>query len=353
MLYALGSNGAGQLGLGHDEDVSEPTPIAATDGAATWQVSQLAAGGNHTVLLCNDGKVRATGCNEDGRCCGYEARSLNRFVEVVLPLDTHGQFIRVKQVAACWSSTTILCEGGALYSCGTGNSGELGLGPGVVNAPDLRCLPDFAPHGEKVVALASSMAHIVAIMSNGEVYGWGRGRQGQIGEPAEDVWWPRRVEHIGFRAMAVACGKDFTMIAGGLARPTFAVLGCKKNDRFGIRTGSKLSINDCKSIVASWGSIFILDNAGSITAWGRDDHGQLPHAGISDVEAVAAGSEHGLALTRAGKVLAWGWGEHGNCGLPIDDSGDVKSSSNELNIRRLVSRVFAGCATSFLETLDR
>ena len=348
MLYALGSNGSGQLGVGHTDDLSEPQTVSRADTNSLWDAKQLAAGGNHTVILCDDGKVRATGNNEDGRCGLKDLTQTTRFTEVELTKSKAGKPADVKQVSASWSSTVLLCIDGNLHTCGTGNSGELGLGPDVIRAPTLQRIPDFPPLGTEVIFIASGMSHAVAILSNFEIYGWGNGRKGQIGEPGQVVWSPRKIGGIDFGATQAVCGKDFTLIAGEPSTGQIMVLGPNSKDRFGIQANVPASLMDWKTITASWGSICALAS-GETVAWGRDDHGQLPPPGILEIESIAAGSEHCLALTKTGKVLTWGWGEHGNCGTPTDEKGDVRGRWNEIGVPGRVSRIWAGCATSFIQ----
>src|ERR1700761_8580120 len=120
MLYAFGSNGAGQLGVGHTHDLATPEPISASNSRPKdWNILQLAAGGNHTVILCDDGKVRATGNNEDGRCGIKGIQHLNRFTEVDLPINESGQHVTVKQVVATWSTTLILSNAACVFVFGT------------------------------------------------------------------------------------------------------------------------------------------------------------------------------------------------------------------------------------------
>ena len=353
MLHAFGSNGSGQLGVGHTEDLSKPEFVLGTDNYSHENIKQLAAGGNHTVILYDDGSVFATGNNEDGRCGIDDLKQISRVTELTLPLiEVDGKPVQAKQVVASWSSTLVLSSDGGVYVCGTGNSGELGLGPDVTTSSSLRRIPALPPPGTEVVSLASGMAHTVAILSNGNVYGWGKGRKGQLGEPAHDVWSPRRIATIDFKAKQAACGKDFTLVVGEPATGTVIMLGPNGNDRFGIKSNSPVTLEGWRSISASWGSIYAVKSSGDVVAWGRNDHGQLPPTGLPEVKDIAAGSEHCLALTRAGKVLAWGWGEHGNCDLPTDDKGDVKGEWNEIDVPGRPSKIFAGCATSFIETED-
>jgi protein ATS1 len=192
------------------------------------------------------------------------------------------------------------------------------------------------------------MAHVVAVLSNGEVWGWGKGRKGQLGGPSGNVWTPRKIVEIGFFATDAICGKDFTCVFGSPSTGEVSLLGLSSNDRFGVRANAMAAVPGWNQVAASWGSIFVLLKTGEVIAWGRDDHGQLPPAGLPLLNAIAAGSEHCLGLTKAGKVLAWGWGEHGNCGEPTGPNGDVKGRWNEIRLSRPVVSIFAGCATSFV-----
>jgi protein ATS1 len=350
MLYAFGSNGSAQLGVGHTEDLSSPQAISVGNIEQNIKVKQFAAGGNHTVLLCEDGRVLVTGNNEDGRCGIEGAKSLKCFESLDTPRDSHGRELSVEHVSANWSVTTLVCSDGSVWTCGTGNSGELGLGAGVMNGSKLQRIPSFPPCGTHVVGLSAGMAHTIAVLSDGEIYGWGKGRKGQIGEPAMDVWAPRKIEGLNFAATTAVCGKDFSFVCGEPSSITMTLLGAKGADRFGIRGGIPAKLPQWQNIVASWGSIFVLSEMGDVVSWGRNDHGQLPMAGIPAMKAIAAGSEHCLGVTEDGKVLAWGWGEHGNCGKPTDKHGDVKSGWNEIRVAGRAVGTLAGCATSFIET---
>ena len=363
MLYAFGSNGSGQLGVRKTGDLSKPGFTSDINSSSRRHINQLAAGGNHTVILFEDGTIKSTGNNEDGRC-GDEpsenAHQFSSFIGACRPVDSTGRFLKVKQIAASWSATVILCEDGRLYVCGTGNSGELGLGSNIENAPSWRAISAYPPEGTNVVSIAASMAHTVAVLSNGDVYGWGKGRKGQLGEPAHDVWSPRKIKGIHFAAEKVGCGRDFTAVVGEPSTGQFIVLGANRSDRFGIKASAPMHLTDWTDIAASWGSIYALKASGDVVAWGRNDHGQLPPLGLPKIAGIAAGSEHCLALTKTGKVLAWGWGEHGNCGVPTDENGDVKARWNEIELPEdelpeqevpsPVFKVFAGCATSFINT---
>ncbi|KAF2211002.1 hypothetical protein CERZMDRAFT_112832 [Cercospora zeae-maydis SCOH1-5] len=332
-LFAFGSNGSGQLGIGHTEDVSSPHECKGLVTNSSTGIQQLASGGNHTVALLHGGTIAAAGDNTDRRClvstqqsdirCWTQAHSV-----------CHGNNV-VKHVTATWSATFTSC-GDECYVSGSGASGELGLGCEVLMAEAMAKIEKTIPPSDRIVKVASSMGHVVVVLASGEAWGWGRGRQGQLGVPAEIVWRPRKINSVPFKVIDAVCGKDFTCLFGDSATGEIFILGLARSDRFGVRINAPDRIPGWKQVAASWGSIYVLMDSGELLAWGRNDHGQLPPADLPLLKAIAAGSEHCLGLTEEGQVLAWGWGEHGNCGTPTDQNGDVK-----------------GCATSFIVTKPR
>lgn len=353
MLFALGSNGSGQLGLGHDEDVATPqcVPSMSSDLDPSITIKRLAAGGNHTVVLYSNGRAFSSGDNSDGRCATNGTGLLGGFREIFGPDEAPTP--SWEDVVATWSATVLTRDQGReVWVCGTGGSGELALGDEMLEARQLTQVADFPPKGTRVVQMAACMAHVAAVLDDGQVWGWGKGRKGQLGEVMQDAWTPRRVDDATFKVSRAVCGKDFTCLSGDQKTGGVAMLGPNGRDRFNLKAKAPSGVPGWREISASWGSVFALRDTGRLVAWGRDDHGQLPPCELPLIAKVAAGSEHCLALTLDGKVMAWGWGEHGNCGEHTDEKGDVKGKWNELDVPGRVTGIFGGCATSFISTVD-
>lgn len=338
-ILALGSNGSGQLALGHEEDVSAPSSVEIQPDA---QITSIKAGGNHTLILTKSGTVYATGSNTDGRCAiDLEKSSLASFTPV------NFSQVQIEFIAATWEASVFASAQGPVFVCGSGAKGELGLGQNVVKAPSPQQIPNFPPSGTQIVDLAACMGHVVAVLSNGNVYGWGNGLHGQLDSPYGAVWQPRKLDSVSFSVSRAVCGKDFTCVFGDPTIGKLQMLGLAKRDRYGIRPDTPQNLKNWIDVQATWGGVYVLLSDNRLVAWGRNDHGQLPPAGVA-ITAMAAGSEHMLVLTTSGKVLAWGWGEHGNCGLPTDEQRDVKGRWNEFDIPGKVDRIGAGCATSWI-----
>ncbi|KAF2761094.1 RCC1/BLIP-II [Pseudovirgaria hyperparasitica] len=350
MLHSLGSNGSGQLGIGHEQDVSVPTECILPGDATP---ASIATGGNHTIVLTTSGVPLSSGHASDGRCGSVigasqpssigNSTSFSIFVSSESNTDEISTY---KHCAATWeASILVTTDGKRIFTCGSGNKGELGQGPGTVTSPQARCILDLADKDTIVVDVSAGMSHAVAVLSDGSVYGWGVGRKGQLGDLKEDSWAPRIINGIPFKAVRAACGREFTYIVSDDKQGQHVVLG---TDKWNIRSNAPDSARNWKDIGASWGNIFVLSTSGVLHGWGRDDHGQLPPPGLPAIEKFAAGSEHVIAVSRAGDVLAWGWGEHGNCGIPTTTTGDVTGRCNTLPVPGRVHSVGAGCATSWI-----
>ncbi|OQE31933.1 hypothetical protein PENSTE_c001G10032 [Penicillium steckii] len=267
-----------------------------------------------------------------------------------------------------------------VFVLGSSPKGELGLGAERAVAETGVIIPDFPPAGTKIVSLASGMGHSVAVLSTGEVYGWGGSRKGQLGESLKEgkiAWSPGKVEGVPFCVSGAVCGREFTVLIGERSLGEFVVMGDKAN-RWGVmdipdsllgRDGGRKEIFD---VGASWHGIYVHVSgselkdssnladarsavaAGSLVAWGRNDRGQLPPPNFPSLVEIGVGSEHVLALLEDGAVATFGWGEHGNCGSETDARGNVAGKYNLISLPdedrsdEKVVRVEGGCATSWL-----
>ena len=338
-LRAFGSNGQGQLGLGHTDDVATPSiSIFKCEDEVPSRVKCIRAGGNHTLVLFENGTVVGSGQASALPGAKSSVASIWQQFDLRNGSETFGQ---ISFIAATWSSSCFVSTDGTyLKTCGTGTKGELGLGNNV-SQNDGRCaIVSFPPKDTRIVDLAASMSHVVAVLDNGEAWGWGSGRKGQLGEPRDICWSPRKLMSIPFKCTKVCCGRDFTVLAGSPEERLYVILG---SDKWSLISSAPLLPKSWKQIEASWSGIYILLEDGRLLSWGRDDRGQIPHEELPPVDKVAAGSEHVIACTTNNVALTWGWGEHGNCG-----EGAIEGKVNRIEIDGSISLVGAGCATSFI-----
>lgn len=363
-LFALGSNGSGQLGINHQNDVSSPQPcifepadIQSLD--PDDRIVKIAAGGNHTLVRFASGAVFAAGSNEQGQCGLPKAIAETRIFRRVRLKNGDGVVEVFGDVAATWEAS-FLPSGDVVYVRGQGLKGELGLGKDVVHAGEQGSTIDVSGvlgRGVKVSDIRGCMSHVVVLTGDGRLLGWGAGRKGQLGEEgkqAKITWTPKQIADVPPKAAKIAVGRDFTFVAGENER-WHCLLGEKKYEDSYLPDLKTFAVSDGEQdyhLMASWSNIYALPPDGNLRGWGRNDRGQLPPKQLPKLRSVAAGSEHCIGLTTSGEVVSWGWGEHGNCGTDTDPQANVLDRCNVLSVNLAdtdeISAVAAGCATSFI-----
>lgn len=284
MLYACGSNGNGQLGLGDQEDRNTWTLV---DIDINDKPLALVGGGNHTVLVDSVGTA-------------YITRD-NRFVSV-----NHPDNKQWKLASATWDSCFLVDDDNSIYE---------------FDISGWRFIL-IAHLKSSIFSIKSGLSHTVLLADDG-LYGWGNSRRGQCGKDELKIDTPEKFNDIIVNPDRFACGKDFTVI---LKDEELHILGNSR--RFGANAISTSS----SSVLSSWSSVLLLDE---LKMLGNNSHGQyeIPIENDEHIDLITLGSEHGL-LVSGNSVRTWGWGEHGNCPMPTTIHG--------------VKGVYAGCATSFL-----
>ncbi|KAA3679170.1 regulator of chromosome condensation [Paragonimus westermani] len=245
LLFGVGDTG--QLGLGPDvTERCRPTRLNGAslaalgideDGLETF-VTQVCAGGMHTVCLTSAGRVFTFGCNDEGALgrklsetytvsetaavssklhMGETAQS-EVYDSVAVTDETHPAFvplplgIKVSMVTAGDSHTAALDTDGQVWLWGTfrGPNGPIGLTQaGEISMLPRRLLMDqsvlsvsatvdgrpvsnisitSSSHlmpGARVIKIASGQDHLACLTDEGRLYTMGCGEQGQLGRIAE------------------------------------------------------------------------------------------------------------------------------------------------------------------------
>ena len=227
-LFAWGGGECGQLGVGSTDDVLSPVQIG---GALTGRrVKQVAAGGDHSLALLEEGRLFAWGSNSYGQL-GTGGREGWQLVPIEVggalgaPATRALQLTheRVKGIAAGGMHSLALTESGLVFSWGNGFNGQLGLGSTHDEPQAAQVFGILA--GVTVKLLAAGAHHSAALSDSGHVYTWGCGECGQLGcgtlsdacLPVLVVWRQRATEvNCGghHTAALTAEGKLFTWGSG-------------------------------------------------------------------------------------------------------------------------------------------
>ena len=119
-LYATGYNFRGELGLGDTTIRTTFTAVTIPDGKS---VDQVFADGYQSFLLCTDRTLYAAGYNVTGTLGVGDTHIHYSFTEVTIPDGKS-----VDQIVTGLDHSLLLCTDGALYATGGNDYGELGLG---------------------------------------------------------------------------------------------------------------------------------------------------------------------------------------------------------------------------------
>jgi len=174
-VWACGLNSLGELGDGTIKPSSVPVKVKGL-GPSAHVVFLVAAFANSGALLA-DGKYLDWGTNGEGQL-GIGTQNKPSGVPVTVHLPT-----RVRQVTQGGSApgngqTLALLTNGDLYAWGADGQGQLGDGKTAAQSSPKLITP---PSGVIYRALATSGGTSYGISKAGEVYAWGGGKEGQIG----------------------------------------------------------------------------------------------------------------------------------------------------------------------------
>jgi len=187
---------------------------------------------------------------------------------------------------------------------------------------------------EDIVAVAAGNSHSLALLKDGKVLAWGFEQSGDLGNGSErgsyDV--PKEVPGLS-EVTAIATNTPFNLAL--LKNGTVKAWGENFEGELGIGTTSSESrepvtvsgLSEVTAIATGWFSGYALLKNGTVKAWGANFAGQLAAgegtefsdvpvsiSGLSEVTAIAAGTESAYALLKNGTVKAWGFNEGGELG---------------------------------------
>lgn len=236
-----------------------------------------------------------------------------------------------KSIAAGSAHTLAVKSDGTLWSWGNAQSGRLGIG---YVSGSYRSSPQAVGGDQDWKDVAAGNAHSMALKGeNGSVYTWGDNYFGQLGNGTQDD--SDTPVRLGGARSVIAAGMYHSNAIGTDSYRYYYAWGYNGYGQLGdgsnntSYTPELVSLYQYKYVDAgSYHTITITDN-GWLSAWGRNDDGQLgvgttasgnPHqAAMQDAIAAAAGGNHTIAIKGDGTL--WGWGD--NTYGQVGDDTDV------------------------------
>ncbi|XP_047449633.1 probable E3 ubiquitin-protein ligase HERC4 isoform X2 [Mugil cephalus] len=206
-VFSWGAGEDGQLGTlppcNRQRPSQVPLPLAVS-------IIQVACGNSHSLALTKGGDVLSWGSNSHGQLgLGKEVSML------CTPSLVHALTgVAVTQIAAGGTHSLFLTLSGLVYCCGANKSGQLGLNRvdekgrfNICAVPALRPL--------RVCFISCGESHTAVLTKGGKVFTFGEGSHGQLGHnsSANEVK-PREVDGLDGPATQIACGRHHTLVLG-------------------------------------------------------------------------------------------------------------------------------------------
>jgi len=206
----------GQLGHDNTDDYLQPTLIVA-NRFENAKVQMVACGDGHTAAVTSSGKLWTFGTGDNGQLgLGITKKSL-----VPLLVDPESfKHAHVVMVACGFSHTAAVAKisGGlgkrcnTLWTWGCGIQGRLGHGADCADKMVPTEIPTARFADCNMCTVACGDDHTAAVTQNGRVFTWGVGNNWQLGHSHREACFvPTRIERLEqHRVVTVACGPAHT-----------------------------------------------------------------------------------------------------------------------------------------------
>ena len=351
-LVAWGANSNGQLGNNSSTNSSVPIAVNESGVLAGKTVIATAVGGLHSLALCSDGTLAAWGGNAYGQLGNGSTTDSNVPVLVNQTGVLAGK--TVVAVAAGYQHSLVLCSDGTMAAWGWNSyfgSGQLGNGSTIDSSVPVAVDTSGVLNGKTVTSIAAGYAHNLALCSDGTLVSWGNNSDGQLGNNNSGT--PRSVPVLvdqtsangsvlyGKLVVALGAGIDHSMAV--CADGTLAAWGYNGYGQLGINTSVSSAVpiavnmagvlagKNVTSAVGGDDHIAALCADGTLSAWGLNSSGQLGNNSTTNwglpvlistsgvlasrsVVTISGGGLHNLALCSDGKLVAWGDNSNGQLG---------------------------------------
>lgn len=234
--------------------------------------------------------------------------------------------LQTRLVSAGYFHTMLLRSDGSLWGVGRNDTGQLGVGSGVISSP--------VQVASNVIEVSPSYYHTMMIKADGSLWGTGRNQYGQLGDrtTVQRLTWVKVADGVA----NVSSGHSHTIFV----KTDGSLWAVGQNSSGELGDGSNIDRNSPVKVAegvvrayAGYGHSLFLKVDGTLWAMGANGAGQLgdgstTHRNIplqvaSGVRIVSVGAGHSLFLKENGDLWSVGNNQFGRLG---DGSGGNRST---------------------------
>ena len=347
-----------------DESIDSLLDLLILSGISVSDVKQIACGQYHTFILKYDGSIWSCGYNSTGQLGLGDTTNRNTFTQVTTNINND-----VKQVACGYKHTCILKNDGSIWSCGSNNTGQLGLGDTTNRNTFTQVTTNI---NNDVRQIACGVYYTVILKNDGSVWSCGYNGNGNLGlaDTTDRSTFSQVTTNINNDVKQIACGLYHTIIL----KNDGSLWSCGLNDKgqLGLNDTTNKNIftqvttninNDVKLVDCGAYHTFILKNDGSLWSCGLNDYGQLgigtwdenAHSIFTqvttninnDVKLVDCGYYHTFMIKNDGSIWCCGLNDYGQLGFNDVTNRNIFTQVTT-NINNDVRQIACGATHTFI-----
>ena len=333
-LHSFGHNNSGQLGLGHYNDVSLPTPIPNLP-----KINMVSCGAYFTVCVDHEGFMWSFGENDYDQLGTGNTTKFNNVPQKILDIPP------VLSVSCGSCHTLIITTDSNLWSCGRNDFGQLCLGD-----TENQLNPQKTSFSN-ISKLSAGSQHSLFQNDKGEIFACGYNKFGQCGLGHFDSpqITPSLIPNAPSNIVQFVCGSDNSLFLD--PEGNVYSVGFNYHGQLGLGLDTNqdvlskiVNIPPIRTISCVLSSCYLIDFEGNLWTFGSNCYGQLGHGGdtvninapkvintLKDIQQISCGcsASHCIVKNSQNQIFVTGNNTYGQLG--IGDTQSISSILEEIN----------------------
>ena len=330
-LHSFGKNSEGQLGLGHNNDVSLPTPIPNLP-----KINMISCGQNFTVCVDCEGFMWSFGQNNSGQLGTGNTTNFNvpQKIKDIPP---------VVSVSCGYYHTLIITNDSNLWSYGSNSYGQLCLGN-----KENQLKPQKTSFSN-ISKISAGYIQSLFETNKGEIFACGYNQYGEcgLGHCNSPQITPSLILNAPPNIVQFVCGTHFCLFLDSegnvfsVGYNTHGSLGLGHNTNQN-KLNKIPNIPPIKAISCIYFSSYMIDFEGNLWSFGNNGNGQLGHGNntnlntpkiiptLKDIQQISHGPRgfHFFAKNSQNQIFVTGYNNYGQLGTGDKESLSIPKEMN-------------------------